>query len=1039
MRFPILRLALVIEPLYSQRIKGNNKKLDGIAERRKVRLSFARPLSQRKFAKQLGVSKRTVAYWESGKRRPDTNAQKKLAELHEQVNSGEQAGGEQVNLGSQGKKSDGKRKNAEAQQRAGTASNTSGAEGLGTDGTANSTSFRSGISKYEPAYIVSVLELLGHREAGGVTEVRIFPHDRYLFINNKREYVGNVVSGYYDDYEKLAQDIEPFDGKGNIYITINPSRPELLARAANRLQFAARTTTSDDEILCDLWFPIDIDPIRPADISSTDDELLLSIARRDEIVEFLSPWAQPIKGMSGSGGHGLIRLPGYPNNEDTRHTKERLTKYLHDRFTDWELDAQGNPILDDKGAKIKRKDGVDVDNTVFNMSRIWKLYGTMAVKGDNVEDRPHRRSYLEMPVSFPEPVDLYAHINEIIPQQESTQEKEKRNAKGKASNEKRKETERDGDYPFLDVPAYLNAWGGEWRIKEKSDRTWYQFRICPLHTDFDGDEWECGICQDVNGKMGAKCMHNPDYTWQDFKEVLGDPKPYYSNTGAKGKRKKQRDSDIKEQIAAIRRAKKKKAFEIKQVVSEVIISDMLKKGRFYKTREKFCYFFDEEQKNLYLIGDDIQLGAKIEDVYGINPSEQEYSFLISAMITEALRRGELTTIHKFAFYEIDANRLYVYNNDNGIYRLDGKEIKLVSNGFESVLFLGDPLCEPFEYVEIGDQRFVKPLLIDPINFGDGGGVNLNKREQRVLFTLDILTKFFETLLPTKPIVTFIGPKGSGKTMAQRLLLKVLLGSGFDVTSITKEDDFDAAVTANYIVAFDNVDGRIDWLNDKLAHTATGKMIQKRELYTTNRNVRFFPKCFLMLNARNPQFKRDDVTDRLLLFRTETLDQKRSEAEIITEIMKVRNFLWSELLNNLNTIVEAEAKDHRDFTIDFRMADWAKTAFKIAEIRGQGEEFKALLEKMDKAQSEFLLEDDPIFLCLDAWLAKKENVGREVTSSTLYNDFQIIAVDLGISFTYKNTKSFGIRLRNIIEDLRDFFDVKAEKYKNRWMYVFRQKG
>ena len=58
------------------------------------------------------------------------------------------------------------------------------------------------------------------------------------------------------------------------------------------------------------------------------------------------------------------------------------------------------------------------------------------------------------------------------------------------------------------------------------------------------------------------------------------------------------------------------------------------------------------------------------------------------------------------------------------------------------------------------------------------------------------------------------------------------------------------------------------------------------------------------------------------------------------------------------------------------------------------------------------------------------------SSTLYNDFQIIAVTLGISFTYKNATSFGIRLRNILDDLREFFEVRAEKYNNRWMYVFR---
>jgi len=95
----------------------------------------------------------------------------------------------------------------------------------------------------------------------------------------------------------------------------------------------------------------------------------------------------------------------------------------------------------------------------------------------------------------------------------------------------------------------------------------------------------------------------------------------------------------------------------------------------------------------------------------------------------------------------------------------------------------------------------------------------------------------------------------------------------------------------------------------------------------------------------------------------------------------------------------------------------------------------LLESMDKAQSEFLLEDNPIFLCLSAWLAKPENVGREVTSGILFNDFQIIAVTLGSSFPYKNATSFGIRLRSLIDDLREFFDVKAEKYNNRWTYVF----
>lgn len=543
-------------------------------------------LTQRELAEKLGVSRLTVARWESEIKKPSAKNREQLLQLAKEQDTKKDTNvsrqdtkrdtksenvsqqdtnvsrentnvsREQDTFSEQDTKRDTKSENVSSHDTTQNDTNDTKNENV-TDENVNSESVDNQKtdnpkvdnqfkynppSKYDPAYIVSVLELLGHREAGGVTEVRIFPNDRYLTIKGRREYVGATVSGYYDDYQKLASDIAPFDGKTNIYVTINPVIKDLLARAHNRLQYSAKTTTSDEDILCDLWFPIDIDPIRPADISSTDDELLLSIARRDEIVEFLSPWAQTIKGMSGSGGHSLIRLrgrpqngwhrAGYPNDAETRPKKERLTKYLHDRFTDWELDAQGNPILDDKGAKIKRKDGVDVDNTVFNMSRIWKLYGTMAVKGDNVSDRPHRRSYLEIPDVIPEPVDLYALLDEIIPQQESTQEQEQRIDKGKASNEKRKETSSDDDYPFLDVPAYLNAWGGEWHIKEKSDRTWYQFRICPLHKDFDGDEWECGICQDADGKMGAKCMHDTEYTWQDFKEVLGNPKPYY-----KGKRR----------------------------------------------------------------------------------------------------------------------------------------------------------------------------------------------------------------------------------------------------------------------------------------------------------------------------------------------------------------------------------------------------------------------------------------------------------------------------------------------------------------------
>ncbi len=46
-----------------------------------------------------------------------------------------------------------------------------------------------------------------------------------------------------DGTAKIAQDVKAFDGKGNIYFTLNPVNPDLLARAANRLKYSVETTT----------------------------------------------------------------------------------------------------------------------------------------------------------------------------------------------------------------------------------------------------------------------------------------------------------------------------------------------------------------------------------------------------------------------------------------------------------------------------------------------------------------------------------------------------------------------------------------------------------------------------------------------------------------------------------------------------------------------------------------------------------------------------------------------------------------------------
>src|SRR2546425_1743395 len=71
-----------------------------------------------------------------------------------------------------------------------------------------------------------------------------------------------TVSGYYNDFDKLATDAIEWSGFApGVYITLNPTLPDLLARKYNRCEGYAERTTTDDQILRQRWVPLDFDPV----------------------------------------------------------------------------------------------------------------------------------------------------------------------------------------------------------------------------------------------------------------------------------------------------------------------------------------------------------------------------------------------------------------------------------------------------------------------------------------------------------------------------------------------------------------------------------------------------------------------------------------------------------------------------------------------------------------------------------------------------------------------------------------------------------
>lgn len=218
-------------------------------------------------------------------------------------------------------------------------------------------------------------------QPGDTVEVRV------LNARGKR-----TISGYFNDFQLLAAEVEKLNRERypGVYWTINPVDSALLSRASNRVQPYAKDTTLDENVLRRHWLPIDLDPDRPTGISSTNAQHDASLAHAETVRAALMAdgWPEPIFADSGNGAH-LDYSIDLPNDDESRDLLKRVLEGLAARF---------NATIGDALVKV--------DRSVFNAARIIKIYGTVARKGDDTPERPHRVSRILQVPALLAPVSL---------------------------------------------------------------------------------------------------------------------------------------------------------------------------------------------------------------------------------------------------------------------------------------------------------------------------------------------------------------------------------------------------------------------------------------------------------------------------------------------------------------------------------------------------------------------------------------------------------------------------------------------------------
>lgn len=282
-----------------------------------------------------------------------------------------------------------------------------------------------------------------------------------------------VISGLFDNLKDLSRWVEMADKEPvtGVYLLLNSPIPR---KVTNRL--VTGSTTRDADIALVTRLPFDLDPVRGKENSSYNE-----LEDAQEVCLRLRQWLsgkglpEPLFAMSGNGYHLQYRLHVYPD-EHVKKVMNLLYKGLKLRFDLPE---------------------VKFDTTVRNPSRIFKLYGTTGRKGPHTEDRPHRKSWCEVPKDWKivdwELIEELAY--EIAPPKPVVKKSSKNFIQGK------------GDYNTLNVVDLFKSLG---LYKRYLDENKHAVQ-CPWifdHSDEDHELKTDTVIFENEGWPGFHCSHS---------------------------------------------------------------------------------------------------------------------------------------------------------------------------------------------------------------------------------------------------------------------------------------------------------------------------------------------------------------------------------------------------------------------------------------------------------------------------------------------------------------------------------------------------
>lgn len=630
--------------------------------------------------------------------------------------------------------------------------------------------------------------------------------------------------------------------------------------------------------------------MRPAGVSSTDDEHRAALARAQEIKHFLAGegWPDPIEGDSSNGAHLLYHID-LANDSAAHALVTGCLEALDLHFSDT---------------------AVKIDTSVGNAARIWKLYGTLAAKGSSTPERPHRLArILAAPATFaPVTEDLLGALAATRP---LGQQVHGTAPSGRGS-----------------ITLDLARWIDEHRVPVVSAGPWRDGRKwilnpCPFNPEHANRS--AYIVQFGNGAIAAGCHHDGcrGNGWRELRAMLDPEGEQIRGRGPRGahhledgevptssKQNKPNDVEVLVQLAEdaeLFHTPDGEAFASFEEGGHRETWPLRSRGfrLWLATR-----FFDETS---------LRSGPESERETGRAPSSDALNAALLALEGRALFQG--TTRPVF---------LRVGEQDGVIY------LDLCNSHWEAVAITPDG----WQVVQDPPVRFRRSRGMLALSLPVRGGtiaqlrpfVNVAGDEDFILLISWLLAAFRPR--GPYPVLVLSGEQGSSKSTTARVLRRLIDTNKAPLRSEPRDGrDLMISAVNSWCIGFDNLSHVPPWLSDALCRLATGGGFGTRELYSDSDEVILDAIRPTILTGIEDFVTRPDLIDRSVFVTLPALpdEARRPEEEFWADFEGLAPLLLGALLDAVVTALARLPSLRLERSP--RMADFARWAAAGASALG----------------------------------------------------------------------------------------------------------